>query len=903
MEGHMTSHRHKKAAVPISCTILTLGLSLGMLLGVIFLHPTAISAAEPVKVSLLPFTVYSKSPAAFLQGALYDNLARELNKAKNVQLTPKEKIMQLMADRKGDDATVVAMGKITGASYVVSGTLTELGERLNVDVKIYDVTAGKFLPPYSAQGKGPESISSIAAQLRGDILIKIAATQRIARISFQGNKKIESSALNQVLKSTQGSIYSESGLADDIRAIYKLGYFDDVVADVTETADGRVITFIVKEKGLITDIQIKGNKKLDTKDIEAALTFKTRQALNRERITSSIEKIKTLYDNKGYYNAEITYAIEKEKEKDIRVVFSIKENDKTYIKKISFEGNQSYREKELKGLMKTEEQGFFHYFTDSGLLKKDDLKQDANKLNAFYLNNGFINAHVGEPNISFDKKGIYIKIPITEGRRFKIGRVDITGDALKIKRSELMGKLNIRKQDNFDRGAIIKDMDLLTQACNDEGYAYADVSPMTKVNDKDLTVDVIYQIKKGNTVYFNRISLSGNTKTRDKVIRRNLLIAEGDLYSSTNLKGSYSNLMRMRYFEEVDFQSEKGPDDTLADVNIRVKEKPTGMFSMGAGYSALDKAMAMASVTQENLFGRGQILNLKANIGSVSTYYDLSFTEPWLFDMPIWSKFDLWNSSRSYDTYNLKTKGFGSVFGHPVWERIMGYVSYTLAFSDVQDVLSTASTYIKQQAGSSTTSSMGFTLSRDTTDDNFFPTTGSKNAATILQAGGILGGSTSFTKYTGSTAVYFPFPLETVFDLRGRIGYLQANEGQPLPIYERYYLGGISTLRGLRDVGPRDPVTNDLIGGTTMLCLSADFVFPLIKNAGMKGVVFYDTGNAWGGEQSFGGYNLGDMRQTAGAGIRWYSPIGPLRLEWGYVLDRKPGEDPYRWEFTIGMNM
>jgi len=890
MEGHMTSHRHKIAAASIGWIIF--------MLAMIFLHPAVSPAAEPIKVTLLPFTVYSKSSAAFLQGALYDSLARELNKAKNVRLTPKENIMQLMADRKADDATIAAMGKLTGATYVVSGTLTELGERLNVDVRIYDVTAGKFLPPYSAQGKGPESISSMAAQLRGDILIKISATQRIARISFQGNNKIESSAINQVLKSTQGSLYSESGLNDDIKAIYKLGYFDDVVADVTETADGRVITFIVKEKGLITDIQIKGNKKLDTKDIEAALTFKPRQALNREKITSSIEKIKTLYDNKGYYNAEITYTAEKIKEKDIRIIFNIKENDKIYIKKISFEGNQSFREKELKGLMKTEEQGFFHYFTDSGLLKKEDLKQDVNKINAFYLNNGFINAHVGDPNISFDKKGIYIKIPITEGRRFKIGRVDIGGDSLKTSRSELMGKLNIRKQDNFDRGAIIKDMELLTQACNDEGYAYADVSPMTRVNDKDLTVDVTYQIKKGNTVYFNRISLSGNTKTRDKVIRRALLITEGDLYSSTNLKDSYKNLMRMRYFEEVDFQSEKGPDDTLADVNIRVKEKPTGMVSMGAGYSALDRAMVMAQVSQENLFGRGQSLSLKANLGSVSSMYDLSFTEPWLFDIPLWSKFDLWNSTRSYDTYDLGTKGFGAVFGYPLWEKIMGYISYTLAWTDVQNISTYASSYIQQQAGTSLTSSAGFTLSRDTTDDNFFPTTGSKNAGTILQAGGPLGGNTSFTKYTGTTAWFFPLPLETVFDIRGRIGYLQPNQDKQLPVYERYYLGGIGTLRGLRDVGPRDPITGDLIGGTTMLCFNADYVFPLIKNAGMKGVVFYDTGNAWDG-----GYHLGDMRQTAGAGIRWYSPAGPLRLEWGYVLDRKDGEDPSRWEFTIGMMM
>jgi len=418
------------------------------------------------------------------------------------------------------------------------------------------------------------------------------------------------------------------------------------------------------------------------------------------------------------------------------------------------------------------------------------------------------------------------------------------------------------------------------------------------VNDNALNVDINYDLKKGNLVYFNRISLFGNTKTRDKVIRRLLLMTEGELYSSTKMKDSYKNLMRMRYFEEVDFQSEKGPDDSLADVNIRLKEKPTGMVSMGAGYSAQDRAMVMAQISQQNLFGRGQTLSLKANIGSVSSYYDLSFTEPWLFDIPLWSKFDLWNSGRIYDTYDLGTKGGGAVFGYPIWESITGYVSYTLAFTDVTNVSPFASNYIKQQAGNATTSSMGFTLSRDTTDDEFFPTTGSKNAATILQAGWLLGGTVSFTKYTGTTGWFFPLPLETVFDVRARIGYLQPNEGKELPVYERYYLGGINSLRGLRDIGPRDPVTGDLIGGKTMLSFNVDFVFPLIKNAGMKGVVFYDTGNAWED-----GYHLNDMRQTAGAGIRWYSPVGPLRLEWGYVLDRKDGEDPSRWEFTIGMMM
>ncbi len=420
--------------------------------------------------------------------------------------------------------------------------------------------------------------------------------------------------MNQVLRGARGTCFSEAQLSEDIKAIYKLGYFDDVSARVTDTPEGKVIVYTVSEKGLVTSIAIKGNKAVDTSDIEAALTFKTRQALSPEKIAVSIEKIKALYDAKGYYNVEIGYAVEKVGTKDQRVVFTIKENEKLYVRRITFEGNRSFRDKELKSIMKTAEKDFFSWFTDAGLLKKEQLRQDVSKLNAFYLNNGFIYASVGDPDITIDKKGIYIKIAISEGRRFKVGKVSISGDELKVSRAHLLKGLTIGTKEFFDRGAIIKDMEYLTGACNDEGYAYADVTPKTTANDKEQTVDVTYDIFKSHIVYFNRIVITGNHKTRDKVIRRMLAFSEGDMYNSSNLKQSYKNLERTRYFEEMDFQAEKGPDETRTDINIKVKEKSTGMFSIGAGYSALDGAMAMASISQQNLFGRGQSLSLKATL-------------------------------------------------------------------------------------------------------------------------------------------------------------------------------------------------------------------------------------------------------------------------------------------------
>jgi outer membrane protein insertion porin family len=571
------------------------------------------------------------------------------------------------------------------------------------------------------------------------------------------------------------------------------------------------------------------------------------------------------------------------------------------VKTIEFTGNQAFTDKELKKLMETSEWGLFSWITDSGLLKKEKLRDGVNRVKVFYMNNGYIQAQIGEPDITHDKKWIYVKILVSEGRQFKVGKVEITGDTISVPRQELLDKLTVHKKDYYDREAIAKDIDYLTRMTQNDGYAYAEITPKTQTREADQKVDITYNIKKGSLVYFNRINIMGNTKTRDKVIRRQLEFTEGDLYSSDRIKNSYARLNKTRYFEEVNFQTAKGPDESLTDINISVKERPTGMFSVGAGYSGQDGPMIMAQIAQQNLFGRGQILSLQTSLGTERNTIALSFTEPALFDRPLWMKADLWKTYQEYDTYNLDSKGLALMVGFPLWELIGMSVGYRLAMNNVMDVQDIAAQTIKDQAGESTQSGILTALSRDTTDDAIFPTSGARHRIGGDFYGGPFGGDVSFGKYNGSTSLFFrvpPFGEDLVFSPRARIGYIQSFEGKEVPVWERYILGGINSIRGLKDVGPRDPVTNDIIGGTTMLLFNFEFVFPLIKNAGMKGVVFFDTGNAWNYE-----YDLGDMRKTTGAGIRWYSPIGPLRLEWGYVLDRKEGEPAYRWDFTIGWFM
>ncbi len=872
-----------------------------MFLAAILVWPARGTAAENIKkVALFPFEINSTAPqgAADLKEMIYQGVAAELLKSKNIRLVERGAVTLATAGKPLNDALALEVGKKADAAYTVTGSLTEFGEQISVDVRLIDVREGKVLPGIFVQGRGRQNLGAILARLRMDIMSRIASEQRIARIEFKGNRKIEGSAINQVLKSAAGNIFTDSDLSADIKAIYKMGYFDDVTAEVTDVPEGKAIAFTVVEKPMITEIRVKGNKALKKDEIEGVMTVRNRQTVNPEKLKADTEKIKELYDSKGYYNAEVRYDIEKTSERDVAVVISVVENEKLFIRNITFEGNRTFTTKELKNMMTTTERGIFSFFTDSGLLKKDQIKQDVGKINAFYLNNGFINAQVGEPEITHDRDGITIKIPVSEGKQFRVGKVAITGDELATSRTDLLAKLQITKKDFYDREAIMKDMDYLTQVCNDEGYANAETIPRTEPQEKTQTVDVTYQIAKRKLVYFNRINITGNTKTRDKVIRRELSVVEGDLYSRTKLKKSYMALNRLRYFEEIDFQSEKGPDETLTDVKIHIKEKPTGMFSVGAGYSALDHAVISAQVSQQNLFGRGQTLSLKASLGSRSTLYDLSFIEPWLFDMPLWSKFDVWNLYREYDTYNLDSKGFGATMGYPLWGYVTGYLGYRLSMDNVKDILPTASSYIIKQAGQTTSSGVTLSITRDSTDDIIFPSTGSKNTGSLEYTGGPLLGDVSFTRYGATSAWFFPLPLDTVFAVRGKIGYMQPNEGKEVPIYERYYLGGINSLRGLREVGPKDPATGDVIGGLTMLNFNIEYIFPLIKNAGMKGIIFFDTGNTWES-----GYHPGDMRKTAGVGIRWYSPIGPLRLEWGYVLDPKEGESPSRFEFTIGMFM
>jgi outer membrane protein insertion porin family len=411
-------------------------------------------------------------------------------------------------------------------------------------------------------------------------------------------------------------------------------------------------------------------------------------------------------------------------------------------------------------------------------------------------------------------------------------------------------------------------------------------------------VDLVFDIRQGNKVYFERVNILGNTKTRDRVIRRELRTVEGELYSLSAVKKSRDHLNYLGYFKEVNFNTKKGSADDKMVVDLQVEEAPTGSISGGVGYSSIDKLVTIFSLSQNNLFGRGQRAVAQVQLGSISRFYTLSFTEPRLFDSEVLVGGDLFNNYRDYDDYTIKRTGGLARFGLLLFEEVRQNVIYRYEKDNVANVRPGAAEIISEQPEDSTTSSIFGSLRRDTRDNRFDPTKGFDSLVSIEYAGGPLGGTNYFTRYAATQSAYFtPFSRIT-WGVRGRIGYIQGNEGHPIPLYERFRLGGINTLRGFKaySVGPTAP-SGEVIGGNKELLFNFEMIFPIAQEIKLKGLIFFDAGNAWDVGQA---YQLDDLRTSAGVGFRWFSPMGPLRIEWGYNLNPRPGEQSSAWEFTVG---
>ena len=871
-----------------------------LVIAVFWMVPQTASALKTVRVAVLPFEIHSMKDLAYMEAEISGIIKKQLQQAGSVvvdlELAP-ESLQAAMA--RGIDG-IRNLGVQHGVDYVVWGSLTWIGQQFSMDAKMIE-TFGEAPPHvFFVEGKSIENLLGNVKELTDKIVMKLFKREKIAEVLIKGNKRIESDAIKRVIKTAPGDIMLAKSLSDDLKSVYSMGYFDDIRIEAEDGPEGKIIIFAVKEKPTVRKVRLEGNRHIKDEDIQGVLNIRTGSILNINKIRDSVKHIEDLYKGKNYQNIKVAYKIEQLEHNQTDLEFIITEGEKISIKSIIFEGNNACTDKKLKKLMGTSEKGFFSWLTSSGDLKMEVLDQDIAKLAAFYHNNGYIQAKMGEPQIEFKEEWIYITIKVDEGPRFEVGDVNITGDLI-FPKEQLLEKLKITKETFFNREVVRNDVLALTDFYADEGYAYAEVTPLVDKDINKLKVNIIYDVKKNKQVYFEAILISGNTKTRDKVIRRELKVYEQELHKGKALKRSVRNLHRLDYFEDIKVNTSKGSAEDKMVLKIDVTEKPTGAFTFGGGYSSVESAFFMVSVSQRNLFGLGQTLELKAELGGRTTRYNISFTEPWLFDIPLSAGFDLYKWETDYDTYDKDSVGGAVRFGYPVFDYTRAYISYEYENSDINNITFDAPDSIWELEGTNVTSSTTARLRYDSTNNLFNATEGSEHSTSVQYAG--LGGAIGFTKFLAETGWYIPLVKDLVGFLHGKTGYVMKHSGKILPDWERFYLGGINSLRGYgwRDIGPTAINKNGYvtkIGGDKFIQINVELKHPLLKDQGLYGVVFFDAGNVYDNSESF---DLSNLRKSTGIGFRWYSPIGPLRLEYGYRLDTKEGEEKGgRWEFTMG---
>jgi len=864
------------------------------------------------RIAIYPFAIHSEANLDYFSKELPQFLKKYL------LLGGVNQVLELTEpknDWQFDEQEVAIIRKQSeplDVTHVIWGKFVQKEQGFDLKIAMADTLYQSPVRFFDVDGIDIVNLNATVKDLAKQISNSILDIPVINNIEIQGNERIESDAIKRAMKTQIGDPYIPAKLSQDLEIIYRMGYFDDIRIEAeTEPDGGQTVIFHVKEKPTIYKIRIKGNSVFDEEKIRENIDISMGSILNIYDVQENISRIETMYKEKNYHNVKVDYELKDREHNQAEITFRITENSKVYIRKIEFIGNKDYTERQLEKLMANQEKGFWSFFTSSGNLDSEKLQHDVMRIQNHYHNNGYIDARIGEPQVVIKKTQIEITIKIVEGIKYKVGDIDLTGDML-LPKEKMFKLLKLKPNTIYKRESIREDLTFLTDLYGNAGYAFADIYPKVKKEEENALVHITYHIVQGKQVYFDRIVITGNTKTRDKVIRRRLRVYEQELYSGVGIKQSINELKRLDFFEDVQIDTQKGTNPNTMNLKVTVKEKPTGMFSFGGGYSSVDNAFVVGSISQRNLFGRGQILEAKGQVGGTTNQFNISFTEPWLYDMPLSFGIDLFNWTKEYDEYDKDSKGGGIRLGYPIFRNTRGYISYRYDRAEIYNLEFDAPSTIVALQGVNETSSSTISIHYDTTDHPFNPSRGMDHSFSIEYAGGLLGGDIGFNKYRLKMSKYFPLIWHTVFLVHAEGGYIQEHSDEIIPDYELFHLGGINSLRGFEweDLSPEEEIIlsyNDdgsknsvitKVGGNKYVQFNAEFIFPILRQHGLVGLFFYDTGAVYKDNYRV---QFDELRESAGYGIRWFSPMGPIRLEHGYILDPQGDESSEgRWEFSIG---
>ena len=741
---------------------------------------------------------------------------------------------------------------------------------------------------------------------------------QVLSIDVDGNRFVEKEAVLAKLETTVGQPLDRRTLGRDVRHLYKEGYFSDIKVEGTRTAEGVRLLFKVKEYPLIAKMEIKGNEEVISKDLEVVLKLKSGRIFSPTNQVSDLNTIRKKYLKKGYYQVDVRFEATPTADGRVDLVIRISEGEVTRIKRIRIIGNHNFSDDELREeIASKQSDSTVAWMTDRDVYEQQRLEADGQLLQQFYLNKGYLDVAIESSRLTMasDKRNFILTLAVSEGDPYTVESVDVQGDLVPDKET-LLKLIQLEVGELYSLDALRNSIEAISNRVGDEGYAFASVTPLLKRDINADTVAVTLDVEKGAEVYVERLEISGNEKTEDATIRRMAKQSEGARYSGSQVKRTKEEIQRAAYIEDVKIAFPKGSDGNKVNMKVDVTEKKSGSFSFGVGYSQTEKVVITGNVTEENLFGKGYQAKVEGSLGKVTQNYDVSLTDPYFLGENMSASINLFRTQTDqYEslTYDQTSDGGSIGIGLPLFDYVSYGFSYRYTRTDMKNAPVDASLFVKAQLGVQSTGEIVQTLAWDNRNRYVGPTAGQRHVLQVGVAG--VGGSGKFWEGSMLSEGFFSFGEKKDLTLNPSISgkYIRGYGGLDVPLYRRYSMGGIGSMRGFDSIGIslRDPTTKEAIGGDKELRGSVNLFFPIpyVQTAGIRGLVFADAGLVWGSvSTTVGGVSLNvneplsasRVRYSAGVGFEWVSPVGPIGLAWSFPIRTLPGDVEKSFEFSLG---
>lgn len=730
-----------------------------------------------------------------------------------------------------------------------------------------------------------------------------AAAQVVDRIEVNGNQRVEDGTVTSYIPIAPGTFVTDADVDRALKALFATGLF----SDVTLRRQGTTLVVSVVESPVINRLAFEGNRKIRTELLEAEVQLRPRVVFTRARVQADVQRLLQVYRRSGRFAATVEPKVIQLEQNRVDLVFEINEGPVTGIRRINFIGNQAFSDRKLRGQIATKESRFYRFLSTSDTYDPDRITFDRELLRRFYLSEGYADFRVVSVNadLSPDRKGFYVTVAVEEGERFKVGDITVESTVRDLTPDQLQGVVEIETGDTYNADKIELAIEDLSFSVGQLGYAFVDIRPRLNIDREANVIDISFEMNEGPRVYVERINITGNVRTLDKVVRREFRLAEGDAFDTGKLQASRRNVRGLGFFRDVQISREAGSAPDRSIINVDVQEQSTGELSFGLGFSTTDGPIGDISIRERNLLGRGQDLRAGVSVSGRTQEIDLSFTEPAFLERDIAAGFDIFRQTtdlQSESSFDQKELGFSLRLGYPLTENLRQRLTYTLREDTIENVSADVSSFIAQQAGTDVTSSVSHALIYDLRDDVIDPTEGYRVTAEQTVAG--FGGTKRYFKNTINYETFYPIRDDIVGSIGVQQGFV-VGIGEDVGIGDRFFVGG-NNFRGFEPagIGPRDKNSNDALGGNVFYVGTAEVRFPigLPPELGVNGVAFTQAGSLAKIDDARTAplFDVGSVRVSTGVGFAWKSPFGPFRIDYATALRKERLDQTQNIFFSFG---